>query len=236
MTAKTTTKTGNNGLFPDTWVVGEAAAELAKNDEGVLLASGIRPGQQPDSAGAAINLPQSVSPGGDARMPDPEARQAGSREQEIAELHAENERLRRRIKLTRRYPVTDAQMAAPGRVNPNGDLFADDAFPGVRIAGSQERPRRRWAIVVLGLLICIGLLVVSLPVERLESLRAALPQSLQTWTDEMQTRVAEADYAAMAASLQTSGQQLAAELSAYLQETWQTLTAEPQDGAGASSR
>jgi hypothetical protein len=235
MTAKTTTKTGNNGLFPDTWVVGEAAAELAKNDEGVLLASATRPGQQPDSAGAPIQSPRSDAPGGDPQIPDPNARQAGSREQEIAELHAENERLRRRIQLTRRYPVTDAQ-AAPGRVDPNGPLSADNAFPGVRMSGSQERPRRRWAIVVLGLLIGVGLLVVSLPVEHLESLRAALPQPLQAWSDEMQTRVAEADYAAMVASLQTSGQQLAAELSAYLQETWQMLTAEPRDGTAASSR
>ena len=80
-------RTTNRDLFPDTWVVGTAAAALAKNDEGVLLAD--PPDTVPELAAEA--QPYVV-------MPSPAAEEPRrSLEEELAELRAENERLRRCI-------------------------------------------------------------------------------------------------------------------------------------------
>ena len=85
--------TKKHNLFPDTWVIGTAAAALAKNDEGVLLAN--EPDPVPESS--AGPQPGAVMPLPSAGLPEPRR----PIEEELAELRAENERLRRCIAASR---------------------------------------------------------------------------------------------------------------------------------------
>lgn len=75
-------------LFPDSWVVGPAAAELARNDVGVLLADDPRAAELARVADAATES-RSDADGGPAGE--------GRHDDEIAELKRENARLQRRI-------------------------------------------------------------------------------------------------------------------------------------------
>ena len=88
MTPRKPPSTKHN-LFPDTWVIGTAAAALAKNDVGVLLAD------DPDHAAAPapVSTPVPVTPLHEVATVEPRR----SIEEELAELRAENERLRRCI-------------------------------------------------------------------------------------------------------------------------------------------
>ena len=84
-------KTGRTqqGMFPDTWIVGPAAAVLAKNDVDVLLADDAL--AEPDTASSEVG----VSTVDDA-LAKPATATSITPEQELAELRAENERLVRR--------------------------------------------------------------------------------------------------------------------------------------------
>lgn len=73
-------------LFPSNWVIGTAAADLARNDPGVLLPGDPIPDDQRD--GETVPAPSTNS-------------NPHSRADEIAALHAENERLRQRMMATR---------------------------------------------------------------------------------------------------------------------------------------
>ena len=79
-------------LFPDSWVVGPAAAELARNDVGVLLADDPRAAELARVADAATEPRSEAAPG----LAD-----EGHLGDEIAELKRENARLQRRIAASR---------------------------------------------------------------------------------------------------------------------------------------
>ena len=79
-------------LFPDTWVIGTAAAALARNDEGVLLADD--PDRVIEAAPATQAAP--VTPLHET-VESAGVEPRRSLEEELAELRAENERLRRCI-------------------------------------------------------------------------------------------------------------------------------------------
>ncbi len=139
-------------LFPDTWVIGTAAAALAKNDEGVLLA------EDPDT----VEQPApEVEPAPVMRLHDvARTEPPRSIEEELAELRAENERLRRCIAGSR--GDLDA-------MNWHGDDIAADHEPAYltdsrlyldgephRMHDSSGRPLR---MVLIG-----GMLVIALSV------------------------------------------------------------------------
>lgn len=102
-------------LFPSGWVIGTAAADLARNDPGVLLPGDPVPDDQREGAS-------------ESSQPRVTAGNAHSRAAEIAALHAENERLRQRIMATRQRlrPLAD-RATGETRGARSGAMLADPA-------------------------------------------------------------------------------------------------------------
>ena len=138
-------------LFPDTWVVGTAAAELAKNDEGVLLAD------DPDRVPGSV---VEIQPREDTPSPAPvEPRRPI--EEELAELRAENERLRRCIAGSRGDLEAMNWRGDDIVTDREGGFFAD---PGLyRDRGTRRRRRPgagpRHARIGAALVIAVGIVV-----------------------------------------------------------------------------
>lgn len=128
-------------LFPDSWVVGPAAAELARNDVGVLLADDPRAAELARVADAAAESRSGAHAGPAGK---------GKHGDEIAALKRENERLQRRIAATRGRLGTmagrveelnagiDASAAAAAAVFGPADKMYGDERPGF----SERRPAR----------------------------------------------------------------------------------------------
>ena len=128
-------------LFPDSWVVGPAAAELARNDVGVLLADDPRAAELARVADAATE-PRSHADGGPAVE--------GHHDDEIAELKRENARLQRCIagsrgrracmagRVKELHAGIDASAAAAAAAFGPADTLYGDERPGF----SGRRPAR----------------------------------------------------------------------------------------------
>lgn len=168
--------TGKHNLFPDTWVIGTAAAALAKNDEGVLLAD------EPDRApGSVAELqPGAVTPLSAAVLPEPRR----PIEEELAELRAENERLRRCIAASRNKLTgmnwRDGEIPADQQTG----FFVDpQRYPddGPRSRRGRAGTGARSALIGAALVIAVGLFAaVLLAGQRLATLEGPMVGRMQT--------------------------------------------------------
>lgn len=240
---------GNNGLFPATWVVGEAAADLAKNDAGVLLANpGRAPGVvNPEPAAAvdpdappAIPDPAAVASArlSDERAPSASAAPApessgddvasrqgpaagkASRDREIAELHAENERLRRRITLTHRRP--EVPFAATSRTG-GLDVLVEPPFPDFSTTSRKRAGGRRWLIAAMVVLVSVGLVGAWSINQRLEALDGPYPQRVEQLRSEIVADFSEVEMGALVSDARAAAERMVDDVTAYGQAGWQAL-------------
>ncbi|MCB1802235.1 MAG: hypothetical protein KDI82_11155 [Gammaproteobacteria bacterium] len=133
-------------LFPSGWVIGTAAADLARNDPGVLLPGDPIPEDQREGAG-------------ESSLPAATAGNVHSRAAEIAALHAENERLRQRIMATRQRlrPLVDRANGEPRGVR--SDRMAADPARNARHSQSTAPRRagiRRFVVGLMLLAVTVG--------------------------------------------------------------------------------
>ncbi|MDJ0741648.1 MAG: hypothetical protein QNJ91_18215 [Gammaproteobacteria bacterium] len=286
-----------HSLFPDSWVVGPAAAALAKDGDGVLVderaaadaartrqaaptadaASTAEPAANPDAlpapaAGDEVGDDNVVSP---AVTPSPRAEQRPgrgapiaemaarvarsqaaaddaappraavparelTREQEIAELRAENERLRRQIEESRRGRPEPAAAATP--------IDAAGAALSLPLSDDQRRhqetgaarPAWRQALAVLLFVAVAGALAASwMAAQRLADLDGSLPQRVDVLRAELADGTGSMPQRAIARLIvATDG--LAGKVSGLVEQaagTWRATRAAPADPppAGASA-
>lgn len=255
------TNVGNNGLFPSTWVVGEAAAELSRDDDGVLLAEPLRSEKRAGAPAAdvASTLPaDGQDQSSDDPWPepvideaaleaaadtaavaepsvvadeDPSVAVARRREQEIAELHAENERLRRRITLTRRIPDSggSTHAAEPPEAAGLPFMLPGDPAPGVEAHRGRAFGSRGLILFVI-LLVGAGLVAAWYLGNRADAPNGST-QQVETLGDGMRAAISDLNVQRIARHLRDA----VAGVSAWIDGMGQTSDAEPSDPPGEQS-
>jgi hypothetical protein len=151
--------TEHESLFPDSWITGVAAAELARNDKDVLI---------DEVARAATPTPSAPDLGPRARGRPSEA--------ELAELRREMQRLERQMEAMRRRPrylecsaVRPGRALSPGQEEPEIPLMPPGEPPthGPDRAARRRRIGRIPTVLIgaLGVLAALAILVMALSLE-----------------------------------------------------------------------